>query len=92
MPTTTPDIIFLALPFILIAVLFYMQKKKADKQRNFIESVRENDRVVTMGGLIGRVEQIKKDIVVLRVDEKTKVEVVKNSLYQYYETAVKNDK
>ena len=89
MPYTTDQIIFLGLPLVVIVFFFWMQRSKTNRHKKMLENLKPNDKVVTMGGLVGRIEQVKKDLVVLRIDEKTKVEVVKDGIYQMYSDAVK---
>lgn len=89
MPYTTQDIIFLGLPLVIIVFFIYAQLNKNKKHRKLIESLKANDKVVTMGGLVGRIEQVKKDVILLRIDEKTKVEVLKDAIYQRYSDVVK---
>jgi len=48
------------------------QKKREHRQRNeMFERMAKNDRVLTIGGVIGTVVQIKDDEVVLKIDETT---------------------
>jgi preprotein translocase subunit YajC len=81
--------LILGIPFLLVVALFWMQWSQKNKQKKLLENMRPNDKVVTAGGLIGKIDQIKKDIVVLKLDDKTKAEVLKSSISQYYEDAVK---
>lgn len=83
------DIMILGLPVVLIVAMLWMQRSQKNKQKKLWENIRPNDKVVTNGGLIGKIEQVKKDIVVLRIDDKTKAEVLKTSIAQYFEEAVK---
>jgi preprotein translocase subunit YajC len=68
----------------VIMVLFYFmlirpQKRKEQELRNMISNVKENDRVVTIGGIHGVVTNVQRDVdrVTLRIDESngTKVKV-----------------
>jgi preprotein translocase subunit YajC len=67
------------LPMILITgLLFYFimlrpQKKKEQELRDKINSLKENDRVVTIGGVHGVVTNVQRDAerVTIRVDEAT---------------------
>jgi preprotein translocase subunit YajC len=62
----------------VIMVLFYFmlirpQKKKEQELRNLIANVKENDRVVTIGGIHGVVTNVQRDLdrLTIRVDEST---------------------
>ncbi len=75
------------LPFILIFFVFYLllirpQQKKQRQHRQMLDSLRKGDKVVTSGGLHGVVVGIndKKNIVVLKVAENVKVEVLKSAI------------
>ena len=63
-------------PLLAIGALFYFmiirpQKSKEQSFKTMIEGLKENDRVVTIGGIHGIVTSVQRDaqIVVLRVDE-----------------------
>ncbi len=54
------------LPFIVIFVIFYMllirpQQKKAKQHKEMLAGIRRGDRVVTGGGIIGRVSRVEGD-------------------------------
>lgn len=66
----------LGLPFLLLIFLVVMvgmtifsQRREKKKRQALIESIGKNDRVVTIGGIIGTVVEIKENEVVLKVDE-----------------------
>lgn len=70
------------LPFILIffVMWFFMirpQNKKQKEMQQMLESLRENDWVLTSGGIIGRITSIKpdKNIVVIEIDDKNHIRV-----------------
>ena len=63
---------------IVIMVLFYFmlirpQKRKEQELREMVRNVKENDRVVTIGGIYGIVTNVQRDAdrVTIRVDEAT---------------------
>jgi len=64
------------LPMIAIMALFYFmmirpQKRKEQELRNQVSQLKENDRVVTIGGIYGIVTNVQRDAqrVTIRVDE-----------------------
>ena len=62
------------LPFILIFVVMYLllfrgPRKKQQQHKQMVQSLQKNDRVRTIGGIIGTVVNIKDDEVTLKVDE-----------------------
>ncbi len=66
------------LPFVLIGVLFYFLLIRPDRRRRadmnkMLDNLKRNDRVVTIGGIIGTVVSVQQDTndVTIRVDENT---------------------
>ena len=73
------------LMFALIIVVFYFfmirpQMKRQKELRKFRESLKKGDKVVTTGGIYGKVANINENIVILQVDENTKLTVEKSSV------------
>ena len=65
-------------PLVVIFVLFYFmlirpQKRKEQELRQMVHNLKENDRVVTIGGIYGVVTNVQRDAerVTIRVDEAT---------------------
>ncbi len=76
----------LALP-IGILVLFMVfssrsHKKREQKRRDLLDAIRPKDDVITIGGIRGRVVQVRDDEVVLRIDpdKDIKVTIVKTGI------------
>lgn len=67
---------------ILIFWLFLIrpQAKKQREQKSFMESLSQNDRVVTASGILGRISKIEEEIVTLEVATKTYIQVTKNAI------------
>lgn len=75
------------LPFILIFVVMYMflfrgPKKKQQQHQQMVQSLRRNDKVRTIGGILGTVIDIKDDEITLKVDESnnTKIKVAPSAI------------
>jgi preprotein translocase subunit YajC len=77
------------LPLILIGAMFYFmllrpEKKKQAEHKLLLESLKKNDRVVTIGGIYGVVANVQReaDRVTLKVDEanNTKLDVTFTSI------------
>lgn len=77
------------MPILLIGMLFYVlmilpEKKKRNEIARMQEGLKKNDRVVTIGGILGVVvnAQSGSDKVTLRVDEanNTRIEVLRGSI------------
>lgn len=73
------------LPLVLLFVVFYFllirpQQKKAKQQRQFIDSLKKGDEVVTSGGIYGKVTGITNDTVTLEIAEKIRIKVLKSAI------------
>lgn len=73
------------IPIILIFVVFYFilirpQQKKQKAHQSLLSQLKKGDKVVTNGGLYGTVSDAKDHVVVLKIAENVKVEVVKSAV------------
>ena len=77
------SLIFLGLMFVLMYfVLFRGPRKKQQQHKQMVQSLQKNDRVRTIGGIIGTVVDIKDDEITLKVDESnnTKIKVTPSAI------------
>lgn len=70
----------------LIFVVFYFfmirpQMKKQKEIKKFRDSIAIGDKVITSGGIYGKVKDIKQDSFVLEIAENVRVTVDKNSVF-----------
>ena len=71
------------IPLILIFVIFYFflirpQQKKAKEHKTMVENLKRGDKIITSGGIVGRVERIiDNEKVEVEIAENVKVEIVK---------------
>ncbi|MBN2460839.1 MAG: preprotein translocase subunit YajC [Candidatus Cloacimonetes bacterium] len=84
-----PNLFASLLPFLFIFLIFYFliirpQKKRQKDHQNLIDNLKIHDTVITNGGIIGKVVNVKKEknIIVLRVDESsnTRIEFQRNAI------------
>lgn len=73
------------LPFILIAVVFYLvffrpQAKQAKQHQAFVAALKKGDVVVTQSGIIGNVVAVEDRTVFLDVGSGTKIRVLKGQV------------
>ena len=73
------------LPMILIIVVFYFfmirpQMKKQKEITAFRNSLAKGDKVVTTGGIYGKILELKDNYVVLQIDDNVKIRVDKAAL------------
>jgi preprotein translocase subunit YajC len=75
--------ILIVMPLIILVFYFLVmrpQNRKQKEAKKMLESLRKGDRIVTIGGLRGTVVSVKEDVVVLKVDDNTKLEFSKNAV------------
>jgi preprotein translocase subunit YajC len=73
------------LPLILVFVVFYFfmirpQMKKQKEMNNYRSSLKKGDKVVTTGGIFGRVYEVKDNYVTVDVGGDIKLKIDKNAL------------
>ncbi len=77
------QLIFLVLMIVVIYFLMFRgPKQKQKKHQNMINELAKNDKVRTIGGMIGTVVDIRDNEVILKVDESTntKIRVIKGAI------------
>ena len=89
-PQTTPTLrspLMQYLPFILLFVVMYMflfrgPRKKQQQHKQMVQSLAKNDRIQTIGGIIGTVVDIKEDEITLKIDESnnTKIKILRSAI------------
>ena len=96
-PNTAGSIISLLLPLVLMGVVFYFflirpQRKKDKAVKNMLDSLKNGDRVCTIGGIYGTVDRLKDDTVTLLVGpEKTKLIMARWAIRSVENATVEND-
>ena len=73
------------LPLFLILIVFYFffirpQTKKNKEQKKFREELKKGEKVVTIGGLHGKIVEIKDATVILEVANQVKVTIEKSAV------------
>ena len=84
-PGTEQNPITTFLPLVLIIVVFYFfmirpQMKRQKEVKKFRESLAKGDKVVTTGGIYGKVVEIKENYLLLQVDDNVKLRVDKSAV------------
>lgn len=80
--------IFLVGIILFMGVFFFMtsrsSKKERQKKEDMINNLKKNDRVMTIGGVLGTVVSVKDNEVVVKVDEatNTRMTFLKRSIQQ----------
>ena len=67
---------------VMYFILFREPRKRQRQQQQMIQSIKKNDKVRTVGGIIGIVVDVKDDEIVLKVDESnnTKIRVMASAI------------
>jgi preprotein translocase, YajC subunit len=71
---------------VLLFVVFYFfmirpQSKRQKEIKNFRAAMKVGDKVITSGGIYGRIKEISDDTILLEVDENVRIRVDKNSVF-----------
>lgn len=79
-----PDMSFLLMMGALLVVMYFFmirpQSKKAKEQKNFIEELKKGDKVVTIGGIHGKILKVDEGSFLVEIDTNTKIRLDKNSV------------
>ncbi|AIQ54341.1 preprotein translocase subunit YajC [Paenibacillus sp. FSL R7-0331] len=83
--TGSGSILGLVGPFVLMFVVFYFllirpQQKKTKTRNSMLKALKKGDKIVTIGGLHGTIVELSDDIVVLRVNDVTKLTFDRGSI------------
>ncbi|MCD6497764.1 MAG: preprotein translocase subunit YajC [Deltaproteobacteria bacterium] len=75
------SIIFLVLMFaVFYFLLIRPQQKKQKEHQTMIDALKIGDRVLTQGGILGRITGFSDPFVVLEVQEKVRIKVLRSAL------------
>ncbi len=82
-----PDGLMMFAPLLAIGVIFYFlllrpQRKEQAARETMLAALKKNDRVLTIGGVIGSVANISSDgqEVTLKVDDNTRIKFIRSSI------------
>jgi preprotein translocase subunit YajC len=85
------------MPLLFMAVLFYFllirpQQKKIKQHDQMTLALRRGDKVVTSGGVIGTIQKLEgDDIVVLEIAPEVRVRVLRETVASVYSKTIAND-
>lgn len=74
------------LPLVAIVVVFYFfmirpQMKKAKDQKKYIEALKKGDKILTIGGIYGKISEVREDgSIIMEVEDGTKMRISKNAV------------
>ena len=82
----------MVVPFVAIAILWYFlllrpQRREKTKRAEQLKELKKNDRVVTIGGIVGTVANISQDgrEVTLKIDDNSRITMLRNSIQGPYQ-------
>jgi preprotein translocase subunit YajC len=75
-------------PFVLILGIFYFiillpSKRKQQKVQDFLENLKENDRIITTSGMYGQITRLNGDKVQLQIADKVRIDVSRAAIGGY---------
>ena len=75
-------------PFVLILAIFYFiillpSKRKQQKVQEFLENLKENDRIITTSGIYGQITRLNGDKVQLQIADKVRIDVSRAAIGGY---------
>ena len=77
---------FILMIVAMIAIFYFFiigpQQKKQKNINAFRNSLKRGDKVMTAGGIYGRIREIKDSYILLEIDNNVTIKIDKNSIYQ----------
>jgi preprotein translocase subunit YajC len=82
---TTTSTIYLIVFMVLLAGIFYFfiirpQSRRQKEHRELNEGLKPGDRVITIGGIYGRIESVREDSIVLKIESGATIRVARNGI------------
>jgi preprotein translocase subunit YajC len=79
------QIVFPIIMFGLIFLIFWLmvirpQNKKQKETKMMLEALKKGDKIQTIGGIRGTVANVKGETVIVKIDDKTTMEFVRNAI------------
>ena len=82
--TTTSTIYMVVFMVLLFGVFYFLiirpQRKRQKDHQELAEGLSPGDRVITIGGIYGRIESIREDSVILKVESGATIRVARNGI------------
>lgn len=72
-------------PLLLIIVVFYLfmirpQVKKQKELRKYRENLQQGDKIITTGGIHGKIVSVKDQEVIIEVEDQSRIKIDKNAI------------
>jgi len=78
-----PIMTFVMMGLIIVVFYFFMirpQMKRSKEQKKFREGLKAGDRIVTIGGIHGRIIELKEKTAIIESNEKTRLEISREAI------------
>jgi preprotein translocase subunit YajC len=85
-----PYFFYIMMGLIFVVFYFFMirpQMKRQKEVKQFREAIKEGDKVITSGGIMGKVKEVKDDYFVLEIAENVRIKINKSFVYASPEDA-----
>ncbi len=80
-PSFMTSIIFIVLLFVIFYFLMIRPQQKKQKQhQEMVSNLRKGDKIITNGGLYGVISDVKEHMIVVKISENVKIELVKSAV------------
>lgn len=84
------------LPFVLILVIIYFfmirpQSRKAKEQKLYKEQIKKGDRIITIGGIHGRILEIREKDIIIDAGNNVKLTIQKEAISMEASRALNQD-
>lgn len=72
-------------PLIVIFAIFYFllirpQQKREKERRSMLQALSEGDNIITIGGIYGKILNIKDDVITLEIGDKVKIKIIRSAV------------
>jgi preprotein translocase subunit YajC len=82
--STSSFLIMIGFIVVLFVLMYFLtirpQKKRQKEQANMMNNLQRGDKVITIGGLMGNVESVSEDSIVIKVDGGTTMRFLKSAI------------
>lgn len=84
-PSTSQNLMSLLPMIVLLGLFMYLmvirpQSKRAKEHKNLMSNLQTGDEVMTVGGVLGKIEKITDDFVLLNIAENTNITIQKSAI------------